>query len=329
MSYMTRRDVLTGGIFLATMAMAPQAGLSQGAYPARPVRFIVGFPAGGTGDAVARLLGGELAKNLGQPLVVENKSGAGGNIATQAVLAAPADGHTIYLAQVNLPINPSVMDVGYDPHKDLTMISQIINIPVVMLTNAKSGLKTVQDVVAAGKTKNGQLTFGGVLGTAAHLGPELFARDQGFKLKLIPYRGGAQAVQALLSGEVEVVFDLMSGSLKSLIEAGSLNGIALMQAEPVKGLENIPAAGTAGVTPAGFFGAWMGVCVKSGTPAPIIAKLYSAIVAEMAKPELRQRFEQIGSEVVTSASPAEFQGFYLAELKRFGDLVKAIDYKPQ
>ena len=329
MSLMKRRTALAGGTALATLAMAPKAGLSQGAYPARPIRFIVGFPAGGTGDAVARLLGSELAKNLGQPLVVENKSGAGGNIATLSVVGAPADGHTIYLAQVNLPINPSVMDVGYDPHKDLTMITQIINIPVVMLTNAKSGLKTIQDVVAAGKAKNGQLTFGGVLGTAAHLGPELFARDQGFKLKLIPYRGGAQAVQALLSGEVEVVFDLMSGSLKSLIEAGNLYGVALMQAEPVKGLENIPAAGTAGVTPAGFFRAWMGVCVKSGTPEPIIDKLFSAITAEMAKPELRQRFEQIGSQVVMSPSPAEFQRFYLAEMQRFGDLVKAIGYQPQ
>jgi len=325
----SRRALLAGGGALSATVLMCEGAAAQGAYPTRPVRFVIGFPAGGASDTVSRLLGAELSKSLGQQFVIESKPGASGNIATQTVLGAPADGHTIYLAQIILATNPFMMDAGYDPVKDLTMVSQIISIPVVMLTNPKSGLKTVQDVVAAAKAKNGELKFGGVYGTSSHLGPELFALDQGIKFKLIPYRGGALAVQALMSGEVDVVFDLMSGTLKGLLDAGNLHGVAIMQESGVKGLPNIPAASSAGVSPAGFFRSWMGICVKAGTSAAIVEKLHAATNASLAKPELIDRLEQLGNEVVTSATPAAFQTYYLEEIKRFGDLIKRIDYKPQ
>lgn len=326
---LSRRDCFAGGFALAALPVMASAASAQPAYPTRPVRFVTGFPAGGSADAVARLVGAEMSKALGQQFVVENKAGASGNIATQSVIGSPADGHTIYLAQIVLATNPATMDVGYDPQKDLAMITQIVSIPVIMLTNPKSGLKTVEDVIAAGKARNGELKFGGVYGTSSHLGPELFARDRGFTFKMVPYRGGALAVQALMSGEVDVVFDLMSGTLKSLIDSGTLLGLAVMQNSRVKGLESIPAAGSAGVTPAGFFRSWMGVCVKAGTPAPIVDKLYGAVTAAVAKPDLREKLEQLGSEVVTSPSPAAFQQFYGEEIARFGELIKAIGYRPQ
>lgn len=326
---LSRRGFMAVGGAASLALLHPQGSRAQGAYPTRPVRFVIGFPAGGAADSVARLLGAELSKSLGQQFVVESKTGASGNIATQAVLGAPADGHTIYLAQINLATNPFIMEVGYDPQKDLTMVSQIVSIPVVMMTNPKSGMKTIQDVVAAAKAKNGELKFGGVYGTSSHLGPELLAIDQGFKFKMVPYRGGALAVQALMSEEVDVVFDLMSGTLKGLLEAGTLHGVAVMQDTPVKGLPKLPPASAAGVTPAGFFRSWMGVCVKTGTPAVITDRLHSAVLAAVAKPELIERYEQLGSEVVTSATPAAFQAYYGEEIKRFGELIKRIGYKPQ
>jgi tripartite-type tricarboxylate transporter receptor subunit TctC len=325
----SRRSLLVGGAAVTAALVAPGAAGAQAGYPSRPVRFVIGFPAGGASDTVARHLGAELSKSLGQQFVVESKPGASGNIATQALVGAPADGHTIYLAQIVLATNPFTMDVGYDPQKDLAMVTQITNIPVVMLTHPRSGLKTVQDVVAAAKNKNGELKFGGVYGTSSHLGPELLGRDQGFKFKLVPYRGGALAVQALMSGEVDVVFDLMSATLKGLVDSGTLHGVAMMQDTPVKGFERIPTASSAGVTPAGFFRSWMGICVKAGTPQSIVDKLHAATVAALANPELRGKLEDLGNEIKTSASPAEFQKFYLEEITRFGDLIKAIGYKPQ
>jgi tripartite-type tricarboxylate transporter receptor subunit TctC len=325
----SRRELLAGGVAASAAILLPHGAHAQGAYPTRPVRFVIGFPAGGAADSVARLLGAELSKSLGQQFVVESKPGASGNIATQAVLGAPADGHTIYLAQIVLATNPSTMEVGYDPSKDLTMITQIISIPVVVMTNPKSGLKTIQDIVAAAKAKNGELKFGGVYGTSSHLGPELLAADQGFRFKMVPYRGGALAIQALMSEEVDVVFDLMSGSLKGLLDAGTLHGVAVMQDTPVKSLPKLPPASTAGVTPAGFFRSWMGVCVKTGTPPAITAKLHSAILAAVSKPELIERYEQLGSEVVTSPTPAAFQAYYGEEIKRFAELIKRIGYKAQ
>lgn len=325
----SRRDCLIGGALLSSTALAPGLATAQTAYPTRPVRFVIGFPAGGVSDTVARLLGAELSKALGQQFVVESKPGASGNIATQAVVGAPADGHTLYLAQINLATNPFTMEVGYDPQKDLTMITQIVSVPVVMLANPKSGLKSVQDVVAAGKARNGELKFGGVLGTSSHLGPELFAREQGFKFKMVPYRGGALAVQALMSGEVDVVFDLMSATLKSLVDTGTVLGLAVMQESRVKGLEAIPPAAAAGVAPAGFFRSWMGVCVKAGTPAAVVDKLHAAVTTAVAQPDLREKLEQLGNEIVTSPSPDAFQRFYGEEITRFGELIKAIGYKPQ
>jgi tripartite-type tricarboxylate transporter receptor subunit TctC len=325
----TKRELLAGGGALATTMLMGGKAMAQ-AYPSRPVRFVIGFPAGGGSDSVSRLLGGELSKSLGQQFVIESKPGASGNIATQSVLGSAADGYTIYLAQINLASNPFIMkDVGYDPLKDLTMVTQIVSIPVVMLTNPKSELKTVQDVVAAAKAKNGELKFGGVYGTSSHLCAELLAIDQKFKFKLVPYRGGALAVQALMSEEVDVVFDLMSGTLKGLLDSKTLHGVAMMQDTKVKGFDNIPAAGSQGVTPAGFFRSWMGICVKAGTPQPIIDRLYSATIDALKIPDLRQKLEDLGNEVVTSPSPAAFQQFYLEEIKRFGDLIKAIGYQPQ
>jgi tripartite-type tricarboxylate transporter receptor subunit TctC len=328
MNFLTsRRRLLIGAAGIAVAAMAPSLGLAEDSYPDRPVRFLIGFPPGGNADTVARILAEEFSNTFGEQFIVESKPGASGNIATQVVVGAPADGYTIYLAQINLATNPFIMEVGYDPKTDLQMISQAISIPVVMLTNPASGLKTVQEVVAAAKA--GSLKFGGVLGTSSHLAPSLFALDQGIEFKFIPYKGGALAVQALLSGEVDVVFDLMSGTNEGLIEGGKLNAVAVMQDTPVKGLENIPPASEAGVSPAGFFRSWSGIAVKAGTPPEIVDKLFVATTEALKKPEVRQRLEQLGNEVVVSESPEAFQAMYVEEIDRLGALLDTIGYKPQ
>ncbi len=321
---LTRRGLLAGGAALATGSAFAGPAWASADYPARPIKFVVGFPAGGAADSVARLVGPDMSKVLGQQLVIENRTGASGNIATQSVVDAPADGYTVYLAQIILATNPYTMGVKYDPRKDLTMVSQLVSTPVVMVTLASSGLKTVKDVVAAAQARNGELRFGGVLGTSSQFGPELLSRDRGFKFKFVPYRGGALAVQALLSGEVDVVFDLISGSLKGLIDAGQLNGVALMQETPVKGLESIPSAMAQGVSSGASFRSWMGLCVRAGTPAPIVDTLHKAAAVALGQPDLRARIEGLGLEVVPSASPAQFQAYYLAEVDRFEALIKSL-----
>lgn len=326
---LSRRALLCGVAAISTATSMSRSVGAQGTYPSRPIRFVIGFPPGGAADTIARIVGAELSKQLGQQVVVESRAGASGNIATQSVLAAPADGHTILLALNNLASNPSIMDVGYDPHRDLTMVSQLISVPVVVLTHPRSGMTTLPEVIAAARAKNGELRFGGVLGTSSHLGPELLARDQNFKIKMIPYRGAALAVQALLSQEVDVAFDLMSATLQGLLAAGTLRGVAVMQDTPVKGLETLPTAASAGVSPAGFFRSWMGICVKTGTHPSIVARLHQATLAILAQPETRERLEQMGNEVMPSPSPAAFQTFYASEIARIGELIRAIDYRPQ
>ena len=335
-SFVRRHRVARFAINVWAVALAAlcvvQANAQADKYPDRPLKLVVGFAPGGAADTVARVIADELGKQLGKPIVVDNRTGASGNIASQAAIAAPADGLTLMFAGIQLATNPAIMVVGYDPLKDVQMIAQFNSVPVVMVVRADSPLRTIPDVVAAmRKTEaKGGLTFAsGGIGTSSHLAAELLARVNGVPYVHVPFRGGALATQALLGGEVNVMFDLMSGSLKSMVDAGKVRLVAVMQGSRVATLPDVPAAAEQGLKPEGFIRTWQGLAVRSGTPPEIVARLHSALTAAVRSPAVADKFRQLGMETTLSASPAEAQRFYLGELERWTSLIKAAGIKAE
>jgi tripartite-type tricarboxylate transporter receptor subunit TctC len=296
-------------------------------FPERPITLVVGFAPGGAADTVARTLADEMSKVLGQPVIVDNKAGASGNIATQQVVNKEPDGYQILFAAINLATNPWLGGVKYDPFKDLSFVSQITSVPVVMLASNASGFKEPADVEKAARGTPGGLAAGsGGVGTSSHLALELYKRAQNLPFVHVAYKGGAPANVDLMAGQIPVMFDLMSGSLKSLIESGKVRPLAVMQPERVKSLPHVKSAGEWGLPASTHIRSWQGIAVRSGTPPAVIEKLREAVVKAANSPAFHARAEALGSDVMTS-SPAEFQSFYVTELNRWQSLIKSANIK--
>lgn len=327
------RSTLSGRVSMTLAAMAftlTTGAASAQSFPDKPITLYVGFAPGGAADSVARVVAEEMSKSLGQRVIVDNKPGASGNIATTTVTNNPADGYSLLFAAINLATNPALGGVKYHPQTDLTMVSQMTAVPVVMVVPANSKYSSINDVIAYAKANDGALkAASGGVGTSSHLAMELLARDQGFKFLHVPYKGGALANQAILAGDVDGMFDLMSGALKGMIDAGRMKPIAVMQDTRVESLPNVKTAKEAGLPPATYIRSWQGIAVRSGTPKPIVDKLHAAVVAAVNTPAVSARIKALGSDVVTSASPAAFQQLYLDELKRWGALIAAAGIKPE
>ena len=327
-----RRAALVTLFAAALCAAAPGTLLAQGRYPEKPLRLVVGFAPGGAADTVARAIAEQLGKQLGQTVIVDNRSGASGNIATQNVLAAPADGYTLMFAGIQLATNPPTMAVGYDPLKDVQMIAQFNSVPVVMVVRTDSPFRTVGDVIAgmkAGAQKGGLTFASGGVATSSHLAAELLSRSNAAPYTHVPFRGGAPATQALIAGDVDVMFDLMSAALKGMIDGKRVRPVAVMQGTRVATLPGVPAAGEQGLKPDSFIRTWQGLAVKAGTPPEIVAALYRATAEAVHTPAIAERFASLGMETALSASPAEAQQFYLSELTRWSALTRAAGIKAE
>nr|WP_181726157.1 tripartite tricarboxylate transporter substrate binding protein [Polaromonas sp.]QJS06404.1 tripartite tricarboxylate transporter family receptor [Polaromonas sp.] len=331
-SSLPRRKLLAVCAAAALVNAAPLTVQAQAAYPIRPIRFIVGFAPGGSADVVARAMAQELGKDLGQSVVVDNKPGASAHIATQALLSAPADGYTILFAGLTLATNPALMaSVGYDPKKDITMVSQMTAMPIVVFVPGKSEINSLQDLIAVSKkTPNGLNFASGGTGTSSHLGPELFTRTVGIKYTHVPYRGGAPALQGLLGGETDAMFDTAVTPLhRANVEAGKIKFIGVMQKDPIASYPSIKPAGQQGIAPAAFMRSWQGVAVRTGTPPEIVQKLHASISKALKNKEVIDRLVGAGTEVQGSANPAEFQKLYRDELVRWTALIKAAGIKAE
>ncbi|MDB5928731.1 MAG: putative exported protein [Polaromonas sp.] len=327
-----RRKLLAACAAAALLNALPLSAQAQAPYPNRPIRFIVGFAPGGSADVVARAVAQELSKDLGQSVVVDNKPGASAHIATQALLSAPADGYTILFAGLTLATNPALMaSVGYDPEKDITMVSQMTAMPIVVFVPGKSEINSLQDLIAASKKTPGGLNFGsGGTGTSSHLGPELFTRTVGIKYTHVPYRGGAPALQGLLGGETDAMFDTAVTPLhRANVEAGKIKFIGVMQKDPISTYPSIKPAGQQAIPPAAFMRSWQGVAVRTGTPPDIVKKLHTSIQAALKSKDVIDRLVGAGTEVQGSANPAEFQKLYHDELVRWTALIKAAGIKAE
>jgi tripartite-type tricarboxylate transporter receptor subunit TctC len=327
MSVMTRRTFTGLGAGGGALLAAPR--IAYAAFPERTIRIMVGFGAGGTVDTIARVVAQAIGPTLGQSVIIENRPGGSGSIAANAVVQAPADGHTLLFGLFSHAVAPALMKLNYDTIKDLTAVSQIARVPLFLFASEKSPYHSVADVVAAAKAKPGTVTYAsGGVGSSAHLGAELFARRVGIELVHVPYRGGAQTVQSLFSGDVELMWDTPAPTTHSFVADGKLRALAVMSNKRLSSFPDVPAIGELGYGNDLEVQAWQGVLVRSGTPAAILDTLYHAIAKGMALDDSKQRIAAMAVEPMAT-DPAAFEAFFTSEVRRWTDVARAAGIEAQ
>jgi tripartite-type tricarboxylate transporter receptor subunit TctC len=289
-------------------------------YPTRPIRFIVSFAAGGPNDTIARLLGQYLAEQLGQTIVVEDHVGAGGNIGMADVLAATPDGYTIGFVAPNNAINQTLYhNIPFDFVRDSTPIAGTMALANVMEENLEFPAKTLAEFIALARTEPGKINFGsGGVGTSPHMSGELLEVMTGIKLTHVAYRGSAPATTDLLGGQIPVMFDNLPGAIQN-IKAGKVRALGVTTTKRVAELPDVPTI--AETVPGYEVSVWYGISGPKGIPAEIVAKLNAAVNAALAKPELKERFRQLGGEVMPM-SPAAFGKLVADETVKWAKVVK-------
>jgi tripartite-type tricarboxylate transporter receptor subunit TctC len=297
------------------------AGIAEAqTYPARPVRWVVGFAAGGLNDILARLIGQFLADRLGQPVVIENRPGAGGNIATEAVANAPADGYTLLLIGSSNTINPSLYDkLPFNFLRDIQGVAGIVRVPLVMEVTPSLPVKSVPEFIAYSKANPGKVNFAsGGNGSSLHVAGELFKMMAGVDMVHVPYRGGGPALTDLIGGQVQVMFSNLPESI-GYIRAGSLRPLAVTTAARSDALPEMPTVGdfVAGYEASGIGG----VGVPKGTPVEVIDKLNGAINAALADPKMKARLAELGG-MVLPGSPSDFSALMAQETEKWAKVVK-------
>jgi len=297
-------------------------------WPSKPVRWIVPFPPGGAMDAIARTLGEKLSKSLGQPFVIENRPGAGGNIGAELVAKSPADGSTIMITSIGMATNKFLYPrLSYDPVKDFAPVSLLAVVPNVLVTNGtQPNVKTVPDVIAAAKAQPGKLTYASAgNGTSIHLGGEMFTALAQVEMLHVPYKGSGPAVTDLIGGQVNYMFDSIT-SAKPHIQSGKLRALGVTTAKRSSALPSVPTIAEAGL-PGYEVSPWFAVFAPAGTPKPVVAKLNAALVQAMKQPEVKARLDAIGAEPIGSA-PEELGVHLNHELARWGKLITDRGIKP-
>lgn len=315
----------------AALALLPFAAGAQAPWrPDRPMRLIAGFAAGGSADFAARLVAAEMARLLGQPIAVENRTGASGNLATQAVVGAAPDGTTIGLAGLQLAVNPALIArPGYDPQRDLQMVSQITAVPARVFASARSGIRTLAELLERSKVGDGPTVACGGYGTSSFIGPEKLFKAVGGRYQPVLFRGGAPAFQAVLSGDCEAMCDIAASYHIPAAQEGRIRLLTVLQAEREPALPDVPAVAELGLPADVQFRSWQGLFVRAGTPAPVLAALHAATVAALRVPDVVRRFAEVGVDAVASESPAAFQDFYLAEERRWTEVIRTAGIRPE
>ena len=290
------------------------------AYPSRPVRLIVGFAPGGTTDITARLIGQWLSERLGQQFLIENRTGAATNIATEAVVRAPADGYTLLLVTASNAINATLYDkLGFNFIRDIAPVAGIIRYPLVMQVNPSFPAKTVPEFISHAKSNPGKVSYGsGGIGTSIHVASELFKMMAGIDMIHVPYRGGAPAMTDLMGGQIQVVFNPVPESMEH-IKAGKLRPLAVTGATRSEALPDVPTVGD--FVPGFEASALQGIGAPKDTPAEIVEKLNKEINAGVADPKLKARFADLGATVFV-VSPADFGKFVADETEKWAEVIK-------
>jgi tripartite-type tricarboxylate transporter receptor subunit TctC len=312
---------------LAVVAFAPLArpALAQGAggwAPERPVRLIVGFAAGGSTDTTARLVAQALGERLGQPVVVENRPGAAGNIATEAAARAAPDGHTLLMGvSSTVAANRAFYrSLPVDTVRDFAPVGQVAFVPNLIVVHPEMPARTVPELIAHVKANPGRVNYGSAgSGTSLHLAAALFAARAGLEMVHVPYRGGAPAATDLVAGKIQMIASPMVEVL-ALVQAGRVRPIAVTTARRSALMPEVP---TVAETIPGFeIALWNGILAPAGTPPPALARLSAELRAALRGDPLRGRLAEQGSEAAPSASPEEFAAFIQAEIPRWAEIVR-------
>jgi tripartite-type tricarboxylate transporter receptor subunit TctC len=294
-------------------------------WPNRPVKIIVPFPAGGSTDIVAREVAHGLSEKFGQSFIVENRPGAGSTVGTMDVAQSPGDGYTFLITSSHFSIVPSLYKLQYDPQKDIRGVSLLVNIPVILVANPKVPASNVRDLIAYDKAHPGTLNFGSSgTGGINHLSGELFNYMASTKLVHVPYKGTAPAMQDLLAGNVQLMFDAISTSLPN-IRAGLIKPIAWTGAKPSAVLPDLPTISASGI-PGYDTTSWLAMFAPASTPDDIVTKVSDEVKVILNKPEEKAKQEAQGVEVVAS-TPKELDATVAREIPRWSALIKRIDLK--
>lgn len=325
MKKLSRRHLLALAGLLAIGS--PLSAGAADAYPTKPIKIIVGYSAGGAVDLIARSVGQRMAILLGQPVIVENKPGAGTNIAVKALITGPSDGYTLMLAANALAVNPTLFQPApYDLERDLTPVSLVGRVPVVAAVRENSEWKTLQQLVSAAKAKPG--TFGVATpgnGSTPHLAMELFQHTAGVSLRHVPYKGGSQALTDVMGGHVDVVA-VNALEASPLAKAGKLRVLALMSPERAAVLPGVPTVAESGY-PGFEASVWYGFVAPAGLPKPVLAKLHEAVQKALESPEVRDQLAAAGG--VPLPGPTErFDKLLKSEAARYGKLIREASIKP-
>jgi len=301
-------------LMLATLAVHAQA------WPTKPVKLVVTYPPGGTVDAVARILAPRLSARLGQPVVIDNRAGAGGAIGGDLVAKSAPDGYTVMLDASNHAQNPALRKMPFDTLRDLAPVSLLVKVPNVLVVNPATSIHSVKDLIAQAKAKPGSINFASSgNGSAQHLAGELFASMAGVEMTHVPYKGGGPALTDVMAGQVPVFFASIASSL-SFIQSGKLRAVAVTGKAASPALPRLPTVAQSGL-PGYEVYEWNAVFVPAQTPAAIVERLSKEIAATLQEAEVRARLEALGAEVVGS-SPAELDSFRRAEIAKWTRLAK-------
>jgi tripartite-type tricarboxylate transporter receptor subunit TctC len=296
------------------------------AYPSRPVRWIVGFAAGGPAEILARLIGQWLSERLGQPFVIENRPGAGSNIATEAVARAPGDGYTLLLVTTANAVNATLYGkLNYEFMRDIAPVAGLIRVPVVVEVNPSVPAGTIPELIAYAKAHPHTLNMGSAgNGTVQHIAGELFKMMTGVDIVHVPYRGQAPALIDLLGGQVQVMFDSMPASIE-YVRTGKVRALAVATATRSPALPDVPTVSD--FVPGFEASAWYGVAAPRNTPAEIVEKLNAEINAAFADPKIKARLADLGG-MVLAGSPADFGKLIAEETEKWAKVVKFSGAKP-
>jgi tripartite-type tricarboxylate transporter receptor subunit TctC len=306
----------------AIAGFASGAIASPGSYPSRPVYLIVGFSPGGNTDIIARIMGQWLSQRLGQPFIVENRTGAATNIATELVVHASANGYTLLVASAANAINATLYrNLKFNFIRDTEPVAMIAGTPLVMCVNPAFPARSVPDFIAKGKSDPGKLNFGSSgVGSPPHVAAELFKMKTGVDMVHISYRGDAEAITDLIGGRVHVYFATLPGSIE-YIRAGSLRALAVTAAERSQALPDV--AAMTEFLPGYDATIWNGLNAPKGTPAEVVTELNRSVNACLADPALRTRFADLGAKVLPG-SPDDYARFVADETGKWGSIVKSI-----
>lgn len=320
---LNRRRALVVGTALLTGA----AGARAQAFPSKPIKLIVGFAPGGAVDIIARAVGQQIGATLGQAVVVENRPGAGTNLAMRALIDSPADGHVLMLTANSIAANPALYQPApFDPARDVTPIALVGRVPVVIAANANSGPDTIAALIAASKAKANSVSYGSPgNGSTPHLATELFARAAGIDLLHVPYKGGAPAINDVLAGHVQAVA-VNALEVQPHVKAGKLRVLAVLSAARTPIFADAPSIAEAGYR--GFEASvWYGFIGPAGVPAPVVSQLHAAVQKALAAPEVRERLVNAGGEV--QPGPTErLTALIASERARYEKLIREAGIKP-